>query len=274
MNMEIFQVFYKQDQDSKLDPSFIPYNNLDNPRPELCEWHAIEHIYQQQKETDLDYWGVVSWKFGQKTGITGDTFIDFVKKNPGYDVYIINPAIINEAVFTNGWEQGNLYHPNLSQIANTFLKKIGHEVDVTASLIDRNSTAYSNYFVASRDFWDQYTDFINKIFEIAVHDKEFDYQVFAAGLSNYSMNKTLPNFAFLVERLLSTYIELNNIKSLGFTYTSNTAQEKYKSCFDTVKALSDLKMAITTHQSDELYAIWDHFRRDFLQKNPGILNLE
>lgn len=273
MNIKVFQIYYQQQQLNTLDPTFLPYDNTSNPNPALREWYIMEDLYTQQHDLQADYWGAVSWRFQEKTGITGKEFVDFVKANPGYDVYFVNPAIINEAVFANSWEQGDIHHPNISSIANTFLTKIGYtDVDVKSIVMDRTYAMYSNYFVASCEFWDRYVKFVRKIFTCAEEDAEFKHQVFAAGLSNYSRDANLSNFSFLVERLTSTFIEMENIKVLG--YIPKEPQNKYKPYIRTVSALSDLKILINQYESDELYAIWDHFRRDFLEKNPGVLNLE
>jgi hypothetical protein len=271
--MKIFQVYYKHEQLDSLDPSFTPYDNISNPRPELREWHAMEKIYEWNQQLNLDYWGVVSWRFHEKTGIKGSEFVDFIEANPGHELYFINPAIINEAVFANSWEQGDIHHPNISDIANAFLSKVGYEdVDVKYIVLDRTRTMYSNYFVGSRKFWDRYIEFVRKIFVFAEQDAEFKHQVFAPGLSNYARDSSLPNFIFLLERLISTFIELEDVDAIG--YTPNTPHPKYEPYIRTVTALSDLKVLINRHDSAELYHIWDHFRRDFLEKNAKALSLE
>ena len=98
--------------------------------------------------------------------------------------------------------------------------------------------------------------------------------MFGAGKSNYAHDSTLPNFTFLIERLIPTYLELENIDSLGYTYTHDTVPDKYTSIFDEIMALSNLKLAINEHESDDLYEIWNYYRRALLHRNPGILAIE
>jgi hypothetical protein len=134
--------------------------------------------------SDLDYWGYVSWKFKEKTGLSGEQVINFILNNPGQDVYLLNPCIINEACFANSWEQGDLYHPNISNIGNIFLKKIGYtDVDVKSMLLDRHTTVFANYIVGSRKFWEKFMEFSRKLFTEAEKDLEFKHQVFGTGLS-------------------------------------------------------------------------------------------
>jgi hypothetical protein len=106
-------------------------DNTDNPRPDLREWYVWDREYKNILKQKLDYWGFVSWKFKEKTSLTGEQVFKFINANPGYDVYLLNPCILNEACFLNSWEQGDIHHPNISAIGNSFLEKIGYkDIDV------------------------------------------------------------------------------------------------------------------------------------------------
>ena len=275
LNMKIFQIYFKPELKSHCDPAFEPLDNTSNPRPELREWDVWDREYENILAQGLDYWGFVSWKFKEKTNLTGQQFIDFINSNPGADVYFVNPCIVNEAVFANSWEQGDLYHPNISNIGNSFLTKLGYEdVDVKSMVLDRNCTMFANYIVGSRAFWDRFMTFSRRLFTEAEKDPVFKHQVFGAGLSNYAHDKTLPNFTFLIERLIPTFIDLEQISALGYQYTSETVPEKYKPYLGDLRALSGLKVLINEHNSDELYDIWNHYRNSLLRQYPGIIGLE
>jgi hypothetical protein len=257
------------------DPAFTPLDNTENPRPELREWYVWDKEYENIVKQDLDYWGFVSWKFKEKTGLTGQQVFDFINANPGQDVYLFNPCIVNEAVFANSWEQGDIHHPNISNIGNSFLKKIGYgDVEVKGMILDRHTTVFANYIVGSREFWAKFMEFTHKLFSEADKDPEFKNQVFGAGLSNYAHDKSLPNFTFLIERLIPTYLELEGIKSLGYKHTPDTVPIKYQPIIDEIMALSDLKVLINQYSSDELYDVWNFYRHKFLQNNPNALHLE
>jgi hypothetical protein len=274
-NIKIFQIYFKPELKIHCDPAFTPLDNTANPRPELREWDVWDREYNNIVNQGLDYWGFVSWKFKEKTNLTGEQVFNFINANPGYDVYLLNPCILNEACFSNSWEQGDIHHPNISDIGNSFLKKIGYpDPDVKSLMLDRNKTVFANYIVGSKDFWAKFMTFTHKLFSEAEKDLEFKHQVFGEGLSNYAHDKTLPNFTFLIERLIPTYLELEDINSLGFKHTPDTISIKYGMIIDEIMALSDLKTAINQYQSDELYDIWNYFRHKFLERNPGILGME
>jgi hypothetical protein len=278
-NMKIFQIYYKPELAQHCDPAFTPYDNTANVGSELREWAVWERFYEDTKSgvlsEELDLWGLVSWKFKEKTNLNGEQFVDWIKANPGYDVYFVNPCIINEAVFLNSWEQGDIHHPNISNIGNSFLTKLGYEdVSVRDMVLDRNRTMFANYIVGTRKFWDEFMAFSNQLFTEAEKDPVFKHQVFGQGLSNYAHDKSLPNFTFLIERLVPTFIDLKGFNSLAYQYTADTIADKYQPYFSDISALSDLKVLINQYESDELYTIWNHYRHKFLGENPGILNLE
>lgn len=274
-NIEIYQIYFKPELKEHLDPAFTPMDNIDNPRPHLREWCKWDREHEKVLEKDLDLWGYVSWKFKQKTNLSGDQALEFINKNPGYDVYLFNPCIVNEAVFANSWEQGNLYHPNISDIGNTFLKKLGYEdIDVASMVLDRNKTVFANYFIGTRKFWIDFMDFTRKLFTEAELDPKFKEDVFGEGKSNYAYDKSLPNFTFLIERLIPTFLDIKEYNSIGYTYNFKTALPKYKAVYDDIMSLSNLKMAINEYESDKLFDIWDYYRRKLLHTNPNILGLE
>lgn len=272
----ILQIYFKPELLQHCDPDFEPLDNTANPRPDLREWYNWDQEYDKLVASDLEYWGFVSWKFYEKTGLTGKKVFDFMNQHPGHDVYLFNPCIINEALFANSWEQGELWHPGISEIGNSFFKKLGYEdVDVQSMVLDKNKTVYANYVVGNRRFWQEFMTFSRKLFTEAEKDSIFKEQVFGEGGSNYAHDKTLPNFTFLIERLIPTFLELENFNSKGYNYYDpNQVHEKYRPYFSEICALSDLKCMINDYDSEGLYNVWNFFRQRMLQQHPGILSLE
>ena len=275
INTKVFQIYYKSEQLEHLDPAFTPYDNTANPDPAIQEWLIWDKMYQACVDQGVDQWGFVSWKFHDKMGIIGQQMLDYVNANPGHDVYLFNPAIINEAVFINGWEQADYYHPGLSDLANDFLERTGVEdYNVKEVLLDRTRMSFATYFVANRKFWDGYMELTRQIFTLAEKDATFKHKVFGEGLSNYNLNKALPMFPFLNERMVSNYIDLNNLDVLPYMHTPETLPGKYQPYIGEISALSDLKLAVNDYESDEIFNAWNNLRQAFLARNQGILNLE
>jgi hypothetical protein len=274
-NIKIFQIYFKPEQVYSLDSAFVPLDNTANLTPALREWANWNDTLLTHSFDEDDLIGFVSWKFKEKTNLSGKQFLSFINDNPGADLYFVNPCLVNEALFANSWEQGDIHHPGISAIGNSFLAKIGYDdVDVTSMVLDRNCTMFANYIVGSKAFWDKFMLFTRKLFTEAENDPVFNQQVFGKGMSNYAHDKSLPNFTFLIERLIPTFIELEQISALAYQYTPETVLEKYQPYLGELRALSNLKVLINQHNSDDLYDIWNHYRHSLLQRHPGILNLE
>ena len=274
-NIKIFQIYFKPELKVHCDPAFTPLDNTANPRPDLREWYVWDKQYEELASSDLDYWGFVSWKFKEKTNLTGEQVFNFINANPGQDAYLLNPCILNEACFANSWEQGDIHHPNISTIGNSFFKKVGYgDIDAKGILLDRNATVFANYIIGSKKFWAKFMEFSRKLFTEAEKDLEFKHQVFGEGLSNYAHDRSLPNFTFLIERLIPTFLELESLSAIGYKYSPETLPEKYRPYAGDIMSLSDLKVAVNRYNSDELYDIWNFYRHKFLQQNQGILGLE
>ena len=275
-NTKIFQIYFKPELVAHCDPAFTPLDNTSNPRPELREWDVWDREHANIAAQGLDSWGYVSWKFKEKTNLTGQQVLDFINDNPGHDVYLFNPCIVNEALFANSWEQGDMHHPDISAIGNKFLTKLGYEdVDVRGMLLDRDKTVFANYVVGNQKFWAKFMEFSRKLFTEAEKDSIFKDEVFGAGRSNYAHDKTLPNFTFLIERLIPTFLELEGFDSLGYTYNQmEVILPKYQPFINDLLVLSDLKKLVNRYESDELFNIWNYSRQQFLQRNPNILGLE
>ena len=72
------------------------------------------------------YMGILSYKFSLKTGIAMVPFLEFANQSfsEGYDCVYINPMLVNEAIFHNPWEQGEIVgHKDISRIAEYLIKE-------------------------------------------------------------------------------------------------------------------------------------------------------
>lgn len=259
----IFQLYYNLEQKSELDPDFVPYENCENPSPELGEWYVWNQQYTELLYGDAEYWGFVDWQFKHKTNLTATEFANWINNNPGYDFYFVNPTLINEAVFVNPWEQGNYFRPGTSDIGNECFAQLGYNVQVENTLLDRTCAMFSNYVVGNKKFWKGYIGFTNKLLTAAESDQKFKEKLLSAA-----------TFPFIVPMLLSTYIDLEKINALNYSHTTKTLPSKYEPYISDIMALSDLKVAVNRYNSGNLYAVWDHYRHQFIKNHPSILNLE
>lgn len=211
----LFQICYKKEQLSNADPLCTVYDNTDNLRPDLREWWSWNKIHNSKLVEDVDYWGAVSFKFNEKTKIRAYDFLKFFKYNSGYEVYSICPSWLNGQFNNfNVWNDGDRYHPNLSQLANDILNKLGYDIDVRK--LNMSVYFFCNFFIASKNFWNEYMKLIDSVFELCSRDSDLNTRLFKIGLSNYYQDPTAPMFPFFIERLTPTYILLKNYKWIPY----------------------------------------------------------
>ena len=155
----MFQNVYAPGQEKKLDPAFVPHDGTRNARTDYREVALFVRMYHAGQHRAADYTGIVSPKFGEKTRISGADFLRFVARNPGYDVYFINPYPINAYYSFNVWEHGEICHAGLIAVAQDLFDRAGIQCDLAT--LGRNSHAtllYCNYWLGNERFWDRFID--------------------------------------------------------------------------------------------------------------------
>lgn len=83
------QIYFEPGQLPGLDSSFVPYDNCDNPHPELREYYVFKQAYEHSLIERADYTGIVSWTFFQKAGVLGKNFLILCKVIPEHDLYLL-----------------------------------------------------------------------------------------------------------------------------------------------------------------------------------------
>lgn len=226
MRTQIAQIYYDAAQLGNLDPAFKPYDNTANENREFAEYYIFEKEYTSGRVREGDLTGYVSWKFGQKTCLGGKKFIDFIEKNPGYDVYFINPFPMQVKFFRNLWLQGEFYHPGIISISQEILHLAGYDINLKTAIHDRRTALYCNYWVGTRQFWDRYMAFTQPIIEML-----------RSGLSSVQKEKlhSIADFgnefsyiAFIIERLFTTLLHHNKtISYLAYPHSYSGIRHKY-----------------------------------------------
>jgi hypothetical protein len=226
LNTHLHQIYYLPSQLPLLEPAFTPYDNTANENREFAEYYIFEKEYNAGRVKDDALTGFVSWKFGQKTKLTGRRFLDFVQANPGYDVYFINPFPMQMKFFKNLWLQGEFYHPGILALSQEILRLAGYDIDLAGQTHDKQTALYCNYWVGSKRFWDIYMHFTRPIIE-----------VLRSGLSDAQKQKLhsiadkgndFSFIAFIIERLFTTLLHHDSsIRSLAYPHSYSDIRRKY-----------------------------------------------
>ncbi|WP_447979731.1 hypothetical protein [Candidatus Nitrospira bockiana] len=217
----VYQNYYKAEQREVLDPAFVPHDWRHNPFPEYREVAVFLKLYETGEYKESDYTGIVSAKFGAKTKIRGREFIEFIERNPGHDVYFINPFPQNAYHSFNVWEHGEAYHPGITLLAQELLDQAGYRIRLAELGRNKHDTLlYCNYWVGNTKFWESYIPFILQLHrhvteEMAGNDKE----KYFALTQHITQTPILP---FIFERLFSTYLQLNRgISGKAYDHTDD-----------------------------------------------------
>ncbi len=226
MLTHIHQIYYIPSQLPLLDAAFTPYDNTANENREFAEYYIFEKEYKAGKVREGALTGYVSWKFGQKTRLSGQKFIDFIQANPNYDVYFINPFPMQMKFFKSLWQQGEFFHPGITELSEEILRLAGYDIDLTSAVHDRKTALYCNYWVGTRQFWDRYMAFTQPIVE-----------VLRSGLSPAQKKKlhSIADFgndfsyiAFIIERLFTTLLNFDkSIRYLAYPHSYADIRRKY-----------------------------------------------
>jgi len=205
MNIAIHQIYFDPAQAQSLEPAFTPLPNLDNPFPERREFYLFEQFYLNRSHTQADLAGLVSHKFRQKTQVSGEAFIAWINANPGYDAYFINPFPQTVYWFFNIWEQGEKSHQGIMALAQQVFDALGYPIALkTFPRTDAQTTCFSNFWVATPVFWDEFMAFALPVYRYMLDERHA-----ARYFQTTYHDSDAEIFPFIIERLFTTFIAIH-----------------------------------------------------------------
>ena len=229
--LSVFQIWYRDEQKPFLDDRMKPWDNRENLRPEWCEYWIMRQAQQNMEKYFDELTGFFSWKYQEKLHLDYAQIEGFIRAYPQADCYIFSPAVFQAAFYRNVWNQAEAWHPGMTQIAQTLLVELGLHVDLENSVDHHLSTAYSNYWIASRPFWRAYFDFMERVFASVEAQKDrpenpfWQHEYGSAGGKGHV--QTLPVIPYLVERLFSVFVKQHpEFKIVAWEYPFDVLQQR------------------------------------------------
>lgn len=224
MNIGLFKVCYEDDHFEKNDSNI---QIIDNRNDRLAEakfgkYPHIIKIYEENKDK-YDAWGIFDFNWEQKTGLTSDQVLKTIEENIElkilfgekentiyYNFWNFNHAHVSSALTLNPWHQAFMCYPEILDISDYVMEKINIEKTYRFDPIPKSIYSLSHHFVAKKEFWDEYIIFIKKVYDILT-DKELPYQISEKlnSSTDYKSDNNLNLFSLIIERLPSTFINLN-----------------------------------------------------------------
>jgi hypothetical protein len=203
MNIKVYQNFHLDRQIKHLDPAFLPHDRTRNEYPEYRETGVFLDFYRSKGYLEAEFTGIVSPKFCDKTRISGSKFIEFIERNPGFDVYFINPFPQTAYWEFNIWTQGEHWHPGIIALAQKLFDDVAYPIRIAdLGRNDHNTLLYCNYWIGNARFWHAYMSFITPLFDHITKELPESERTDYFAVTQYD-NPT-PIFPFIFERLFST----------------------------------------------------------------------
>ena len=263
--LRIFQIYKEAWQRDLLDRSFIALDNM-KINSEMQDFEVLRQLEKSDYILGAKLWGALSWRFTERTGMTGADLIKSIESNPGFDVYYCNPAPQTEGLFHNLWLHGETAHPQFLALSQALFKTLGLPEQYLTSIVPSEHFATANYFIGTPKFWAAYIPWIINLFNTAnkklppairdlMHSKTADPR-----------DKEATYVPFLIERLFPIFLMTagKNLKTFKIALPKPEAALNVH-----LKLLREMKDVAVKTKSAWLAACWVNYRNLYLTQVNG-----
>ena len=213
-NIFIYQIYYDHESRRALDPGFSPLDNSTSDRPDWYEFWPIRNYLRNHELKDDSWYGFLSPRFFQKTGIKSSLINDTLTKySQGADVALFSQGWDQLAYFLNPFEQGDVWHPGLQNLSQKFFDEIGLNISLSNLVTCAKTSVFSNYIIAKPKFWRQWLLIADQFFDLVEGNASADYGTTTSYGS--ALNQT-PMKTFIQERFASVILARGNFRVISF----------------------------------------------------------
>jgi len=266
-DIRIFQIYFESWQKELLDPDFASLDNSGS-NSELLEFDVFLRLFSSNYIKGAKLWGALSWRFSEKTGLTGRQLLNVIDENPGFDVYFCNPTPDNEALYHNMWLQGEASHPQFLEVVRAVFNACELPLDTLVSIEAVENSSVSNFFVGTSEFWQRYLLWVQNILTTA--NKKLPSEIRDLMHSTIADNRGLHGGAsyvpFIIERLFPLFMKLHADHLKGFKIQ---VLEREKELDVHLKLLREMKILSYNTKSLWLAACWVNYRNLYLMQVKG-----
>ncbi len=228
MNLYLYQAYYEKEQMKHLDSVCVPYDNTANLYPTKREYPFMKNLYEMHRNNPDDYWGLLSWRWYDKTKLELKEFKEWIISNPGYDVYHLDPFLDVAATYNNLWTQGDIWVPGMVDFCDKLFPRLGIHANVRELFYHPDLFATCNYHVGNNKFWRSFIEYVDEVLNIVECDADMKFYMYDKKIPyNGAM---LPGFIFVIERLFSLHtISRPNIKVKKYPVSSPNYTKLFES---------------------------------------------
>jgi hypothetical protein len=262
----IFQIFFDAWQRPLVDPLFVALDNS-GPPTEHLEFDLFERLSISDHVKDVPLWGALSWRFTEKTGVSGSDLFRIIEENPGNDIYFCNALPQHEALYHNLWVQGETAHPRFLELVRAFLKAAGLPDD-TRDLIPSSLYSTANYFIGSPAFWAAYLPFVRGALARADHNlpPELREELHSTNADDRNVHGGSTYMPFIVERLFPLFMRTAGRGLKAFKLPLSLPEEEMNVH---LKLLREMKDTAWRSKSLWMAACWVNYRNLYLSQQHG-----
>lgn len=266
-NCDIFQIYFEAWHAELIDRAFTPFKNI-GVVSEFYEFDVFERIAGDRASAVDGLWGALSWRFGEKTGMTGQELKAQIAANPGNDIYFCNPHPQNEALYHNMWVQGETTHPQFLEISRAVFEAAGLPVNELDTLTPSDTFSAANYFVGSKRFWDLYIPFIRRVMGLAEHKLSPAMRdlLHSSKADRMNAHGGATYVSFIVERLFPLFLKTAGRKLKAHKVVLPKRETELNVHLKLLREMKD--MACST-RSPWLAACWINYRNLYLNQMHG-----
>ncbi len=253
LKINVFQI---TSDSSKAMPDFPKYNvslNPENVKRETAHFRRYLEENPPNLMEDGEYFGLLSPRFTEKTGLSQSRLINVIESNPNFDVYLINPYPYLFALNFNSWTQGEVWHPGLILKARRIQEGKENFLDLKVDTrFGKEESVYCNYFVGNSNFWIRYVSFLNDV-DLRINEIEKKDKVFSQSTAPHESHAFW--YAFIMERIISPFLIVN--KDLKVFHISPEMKQNHSKEFYLHKFFDSrifnllLRLGETSHPKDE-----------------------
>lgn len=198
----IHQIFYDSRTRLSLDPGFLPLDNTKNLKPDWREYWPIRNYILEHKLDEFTYYGFLSPKFFEKTGLSSDEVYRYLKTLPsGLDVVSFSPFFDVGAFFRNTLDHCLIQHPNAQRAIVWALENLCGGIDLSELVMHSRISIFCNYFIAKASFWREWLSKCELVWSAAEGGGAEISSALNVNANGHTLNP--PVKTFIVERVAS-----------------------------------------------------------------------
>ena len=247
IRIELREILYNAASWAARQRGLLPLDHRSNPRPDWREYDPIRRFLLAHPPDEATFYGFLSPRFSQKTGLTAAQVHAFVHEaaQEGAEVCTFSPYFDQIGFFLNAFEQGDAVHPGFLDQAQTLLAQVGLGVDLHSLPGSALDTVFCNYWVARGTVWREWLSICEPVHALAEADGPWRDRLNAPLAYRQT---SVPFKVFLMERMVCLLLAQGTYRVRAAVLPVQTwADPRLSTVVSEIQVLDALKLAEKEH---------------------------